>query len=57
MIIHMGLWKGVNKAMSTIHDVAVGTVGKGTGKVVAKGVEKAPKAIDKGAGLLNKTIK
>ena len=53
----MGLWKGVNKTMSTIHDVAVGTVGQGTGKVIAKGVEKAPKAIDKGAGFLNKTIK
>lgn len=52
----MGLWKGVNKAMSTIHDVAVGTVGKGTGKVIAKGVKQAPKTIDKGAGVLNKVI-
>ena len=52
----MGLWKGVNKAMSNIHDVAVGTVGKGTGKVISKGVNKAPDVIDKGAGVINKAI-
>ena len=53
----MGLWKGVNKTMSNIHDIAVGTIGKGTGKVISKGVNKAPDVIDKGAGFLNKTIK
>lgn len=53
----MGLWKGVNKTMSTVNDVAVGTVGKGTGKVIAKGVEKAPKAIDAGAGIINAAVK
>lgn len=42
--------------MSNIHDVAVGTVGKGTGKVISKGVNKAPDVIDKGAGVINKAI-
>ena len=43
--------------MNAIHDVAVGTVGKGAGKIIQKGVDKAPGAIEATAGFIDRRIK
>ena len=53
----MGLWKTMNKALSAVHDVAVGNIGPKVGKAINKTLnDVAPKAIDAAAGAANKTI-
>ena len=53
----MNLWKAINKGMHNIHEVGTKTIGPAVGKVINKGLQKAPGAIDAGAGVLNKAIK
>lgn len=53
----MGLWKAINKGLHNIHEVGTKTVGPAVGKVINKGLQKAPEAINAGAGVLNKAIK
>lgn len=53
----MGLWKAINKGLHNINEVGTKTVAPAIGKVINKGLKKAPGAIDAGAGFLNKAIK
>ena len=43
--------------MHNIHEIGTKTIGPAVGKVINKGLQKAPGAIDAGAGVLNKAIK
>lgn len=52
----MSFWGKLNKSIATIHDIAVNDIAPKIGKVINKTGKAAPKAIDKGAGVINKTI-
>lgn len=52
----MSFWGKLNKSIATIHDIAVNDIAPKIGKVINKTGKAAPKAIDKGAGIINKTI-
>ena len=53
----MGLWKAINKGLHNINEVGTKTVAPAVGKVINKGLNKAPDAIEAGAGFLNNSIK
>lgn len=53
----MGVWKVLNKTLTGINELAVGTVGKGAGKILNKAVNKTPGAVEGVAGALDKGIK
>ena len=52
----MSFWGKLNKSIATIHDIAVNDIAPKIGKVINKTGKAAPKVIDKGAGIVNKTI-
>lgn len=52
----MSFWGKLNKSIATIHDIAVNDIAPKVGKVINKTGKAAPKVIDKGAGIINKTI-
>ena len=52
----MSFWGKLNKSIATIHDIAVNDIAPKIGKVINKTGKAAPKVIDKGAGIINKTI-
>ena len=53
----MGLWKAINKGLHNINEVGTKTVAPAVGKVINKGLKKAPDVIESGAGILNTGIK
>lgn len=53
----MGLWKAINKGLHNINEVGTKTVAPAVGKVINKGLKKAPDIIESGAGILNTGIK
>lgn len=52
----MGLLGKINKILSDVNTIGVGKVAPAIGKVLNKGLKKAPGVVESGAGALNKTI-
>lgn len=53
----MGFIGRLNKVLSDINTVGVGKVAPFIGKILNKGVNKAPGIVEEGAGILDKTVK